>query len=170
MWTPGRLVSKCSSTSGSSTPRSAAPNTSLIASTGHSAAHLPWPMHFDPLSSVATPPMRPMIFPSGQALMHDPLPMQTSGSITGWSDCGTWSSSFTASASFCLARRSPSQRRNKYSDSVTAANTAASFMSPSYELVSSVAVLTTWSRTAVRKRSMAKTRSPVRGQPPPHAR
>ena len=54
-----------------------------MAPTGHSTAHLPWPMHFEALISVATPSTRPRIFPSGQALMHEPLPMQTSGSMTG---------------------------------------------------------------------------------------
>ena len=41
MWTPGRLDSKNWSTIGRSTPRSEVPNTSLMASTGHSAAQRP---------------------------------------------------------------------------------------------------------------------------------
>ncbi len=65
MWTPSRLVSKNSSTSGSSTPRSAEPKTSLMASTGHSAAHLPCPMHLEALTRVATPSTRPEDLPLG---------------------------------------------------------------------------------------------------------
>jgi hypothetical protein len=84
-----------------------------MALTGHSAAHLPWPMHLDALTSVATPSTIPRIFPSGQAARQEPLPMQTSGSMTGCSDAGTFSSRRMASASFRFARRSSRHRRNR---------------------------------------------------------
>ena len=121
MWTPGRLVSKNVSTSGSSTPRSADPNTSRIAPTGHSAAQRPWPMQWEAPISVATPSTSPRIFPSGQALRHDPLPMQMSGSITGCREAGVVSSRRSASSRVARARRPSSQRRRLCTPTISAA-------------------------------------------------
>ena len=87
--TPGREDSKCASTSGRSIPRSAVPNTSRIAFTGHSAAQRPWPMQCSACTSRAAPSTMPRMSPSGHAFRHERLPMQTFGSMTGWSERGT---------------------------------------------------------------------------------
>ena len=90
MWIPGLLDSKNSSSSGRSTPRSWVPMTSRIAWTGHSAAHLPWPMQWSAWTSVAVPFWMPRMSPSGQAFRQEREPMQMSVSMTGWSDRGMW--------------------------------------------------------------------------------
>ena len=109
-WTPGRLDSKYSSTSGRSTPRSCVPITSRMAWTGHSAAHRPCPMQWSAWTRVAVPRWMPRMSPSGHAFRQERDPMQMSVSMTGCSDRGTWrffsSLSWSTTASrACLRRR-----------------------------------------------------------------
>src|SRR5438552_981290 len=75
-------------------------------------------MHFEASTNFATPSTMPRMRPSGHAERHDPLPMQISGSMTGWSDAGTSSFWRTASASLLRARRS-SRRRTMWCARVT---------------------------------------------------
>ena len=90
-------------------PRFSVPNTSVIASTGQAARQAPWPMHDAALISTALPPMMPSAS-SGQAVTHEPEPMQRSGSITGCSDGGSSQPGLDAT-SFSCSTCSRSMRR-----------------------------------------------------------
>ena len=129
MCTPARLDSKNSSIIGRSMPRSLVPKTSLMACTGHSAAHLPWPMQRSARSRSAEPATMPRTSPSGHAARQVRLPMHTSGSITGCSVRGmrtgrSASDSITAAA-FSERRR---LRTSCSTDRSAAASAAATTM------------------------------------------
>ena len=49
-------------------------------------AQRPWPMQWSAWISLAAPSTMPRMSPSGQALRQERLPMQMSGSMTGWSE------------------------------------------------------------------------------------
>ena len=118
--TPLRLDSNSSSVSGRSTPFSALPNTSLMAPTGHSTAQRACPMQWAASTRVATPSTTPMMSPSGQALMHEKLPMHSVASITGCSDGGVLWPSATDSASASRPARERLRRRNNSTAMATA--------------------------------------------------
>ena len=77
-------------------PRFSVPNTSEMASNGHAAWQAPWPMQADALTSTALPPTMPSAA-SGQALVHEPEPMQRAGSINGCSEGGSFRPAASAS-------------------------------------------------------------------------